>query len=110
MCVCTYNLRRPAPWFAGTDDGGVSFAPDDGMPALADEPPATEDSRTRERRLTSPDVRARRAAEIERMMVDIASRIRPVCMHLSEDDFQEFTRDMARVQIRFRELERRLDG
>ena len=60
-----------------------------------------------ERRKSSPAIRAQRGAELKVLVAEISARIRPVCGHLSDEEFAGFVLDMARVHLRFRELERR---
>jgi hypothetical protein len=62
-----------------------------------------------DRRRSKPSTRAVRAAELEQLVAEIGARIRPVCSHMSDGEFDALVLDMARMRLRFRELERRHD-
>lgn len=80
------------------------------MPGIANEPPTNDDHEKRtNRRKTPPDIRAQRAAELEALVADITARIRPACPHLSDAEFEELARDMARMELRFRDMDKRLN-
>jgi hypothetical protein len=66
----------------------------------------TCDPRREEARPRAEDRREALAA----YTADIAARLRPVCAHLSEADFQQLVRDIARMRARLDEIELRPDA
>lgn len=84
------------------------------MPFSSDMPVSTTDpasagdpSPEPERRYTSAETRVLRSRELEEIAADIAGRIRHVCANLPEDEFEQLALDMARMKLRFRDLDRR---
>jgi hypothetical protein len=61
-----------------------------------------------ERRRTSPQTRALRDAQLGDLVRDIAARLRNACSHLPDAEFDALVLDMARMQMRFWDLEENL--
>ena len=48
-----------------------------------------------------------REAKRDALMIEIAARLRPVCRHLSDDEFTQLVRDVADTRLRFAAIDAR---
>ena len=48
-----------------------------------------------------------REAKRDELMTEIAARLRPVCRHLTDDEFTELVRDVADTRLRFAAIDAR---
>jgi hypothetical protein len=67
--------------------------------------PSPEPRELPERRRTSPSKRAVRDALLAELKEDLALRLRPICSQMSEEEFERLVLDMARMRMRFWDLE-----
>ena len=49
-----------------------------------------------------------RGAKRDALMLEIAARLRPVCRHLTDDEFTQLVSDMADTRLRFAEIDARV--
>lgn len=58
-----------------------------------------------ERRRTSASKRAVRAKLLSELQEDLTLRLRSICAHMPEEEFERLVLDMARMRMRFWDLE-----